>query len=126
MKRDMDLIRAILLELEDSPPGEGKVRSPALAERLHKDERTVGEHLRLMGDAGLVTITDFPESPRSECWVTGRGITWEGHEFLEAIRSDSVWPTVKAKLATVGGGASIAVVKAIAVQVVKEKLGLGD
>lgn len=124
MKRDMDLVRAILLELEAVPAGGREMKSPAIADRLQRDERTVGEHLRLMADGGLITVTDFPETRNSECWAMG--ITWSGHDFLESVRSDSVWSTVKTKLAKVGGGASIEVTKAIAVATVKETMGLGD
>jgi hypothetical protein len=120
----MDLIRAILLELEDLPAGGREMRSPAIAARLHCDERVVGEHLRLMADGGLITVTDFPETRNSECWAMG--ITWSGYDFLGAIRSESVWTTVRKKLADVGGGASLEVVKMLATSVVKSRLGLSE
>jgi hypothetical protein len=53
-------------------------------------------------------------------------LTWDGHEFLDSIRDDSVWSAVKKRLAPIGGSVSIGVLRAVAVEVVKSRLGLSD
>ncbi len=40
-----------------------------------------------------------------------------GHDFLDAVRNDSVWARVKDKLVQVGGEAPLEVIKAVAVKV---------
>ncbi len=49
-------------------------------------------------------------------------MTWEGHDFLDAIRNDTIWNRVKATVTEKGGGASVEVMKEIAIQIGKRYL----
>ena len=51
-------------------------------------------------------------------------LTWEGHEYLDAVRSPKVWKEVKKRLSQVGGTAAIATIKALAGSVTSQFLGL--
>lgn len=55
--------------------------------------------------------------------VTTR-LTWEGHEFLDAARDDTVWKKVKEKLAAVGTNVAWPVLTAVLTDIAKTKLGL--
>jgi hypothetical protein len=85
MKRDMNLVREILLGIEANPASERWDWPSAFKGR--RDEHEVSEHLRLLKEAEL---------------IEGKGgfyeLTWEGNEFLDAARNSKIWGTLKEKL----------------------------
>lgn len=91
MKRDMDLVRLILLEIED------KYRSTAIYDLSIDgyDTETVAYHCKILHEAGL--ISDYKaQYADNKIYVFGVGsITWDGNDFLEKIRDDSQWKKVK-------------------------------
>ncbi len=78
MKRDMDLIREILLEIESWKPG-SPGKTIALQGRPYDE---VKDHVLLLLDAGLIELQ--PNVDRGLLIVSR--LTWAGHEFLEATR----------------------------------------
>jgi hypothetical protein len=103
MKRDMDLIREILLWLEAQPiqldevfqlGGEGGDFTPP---GYTPDQ--IEAHATLMLGAGLV------EGPKSQTddgiWVFR--ITWAGYDFIEAVRDPKIWQRTKQGAASAGG-----------------------
>ena len=119
MKRDMELIRAILLEVEKSEYGyfRDKLKINGYT------EEEIGYHSYLIIEAGLADGPNCTvmgsKSPEAE--VTS--LTWEGHDFLDAVKNENVWNKSKEKLKKVGS-ASLSVVKDVAVSVLKKELGL--
>lgn len=88
MKRDWNLVRQILLKLEDKPDTQGTIHPNQFS---GWDEETVSEHLRLLDQAGLIeAICDKPNR-NTPTFCMARNLTWVGHEFLDAVRSDSAW-----------------------------------
>jgi len=55
--------------------------------------------------------------------VIATTLTWHGHEFLDSVRDEGVWSSIKVALKPVGS-ASFEVVKSLAVAVLSSKLGL--
>jgi hypothetical protein len=88
MKRDMDLIRKILLAIE-AHPFYGKWNVPL--DFGDFPEELVDYHLKLLSEANLIEAKVRIGSKR---WVIN-GLTWAGHEFLDASRDDSRWESVK-------------------------------
>ena len=86
MKRDMDLVREILFLLEQKVDPQDWLR-PKNVEDYTPDQ--VGYHIKLMHEAGLVTAIDISSMSDPIAWVATHA-TWEGHEFLEAARNDSI------------------------------------
>lgn len=86
MKRDMDLIRRILLTLEAN---EG--RSLAAAEVAEDDDeiRAVAFHFQLLEEAGFVRANLFTHYDEALNGTLER-ITWEGYEFLDLLRDQSL------------------------------------
>ena len=89
MKRDMELIRNILIAVEmENDPSEIK----------GYDADVNKYHQALMMEAGLAdgmvskSIDNNTNTPNA---VFLRKLTWEGHEFLDTVRQDSIWKTVK-------------------------------
>jgi hypothetical protein len=89
MKRDMDLIRVILLEIEKLPEDWGSHNIEI--ETVTPEEITY--HVRLLAQAGLIEAEDF-STFSGPSWQPKR-LTWNGHEFLDAARSDTVWQKAK-------------------------------
>ncbi len=97
MKRDMDLVRKILLAVEALPP------NPDL-EPLHVEgyaDDVVDAHLVLMADAGLVEVIDTSTLVQIE--HCPQALTWSGSELLDAVRDDQRWRQAKDFLRQVGG-----------------------
>jgi len=94
MKRDYDLIRKILLAIESSPTGYAP-RNLAV-EGYNYEE--IGYHVHLMGQAGLLNTSDVTGLDSSSPEALAQSITWEGHNFLDSMRSETIWNKAKSTL----------------------------
>lgn len=127
MKRDMDLIRKVLLYIEKQHVGKTLViqpSSPAAAE-LDVDQGILIYHIRLLCDAGYLdgSVKSMSRGDLDGIAIV-HGIRWQGHEFLDAVRDDTVWREVKRQIEKVPAMTLAAVIPMV-VQWVKEKIGLG-
>ncbi len=119
MERDFDLIRRILTDIENLPIGESltKIKFPDY------DMRTIDEHIFLLDSVGMINMdTIKAQGGHKQYRITG--LTWQGHDFLDASRDDSIWK--KAKETVLKPSASITfdlLLEWLKIQV-KEKLGL--
>lgn len=114
MKRDMELIRKILLKMEEAPdPNE----IPTLTLEGYS-EGQIHFHLKLLSEAGLIHAIDA--SSKDGIQFMPLSLTWEGYEFLEAVRDDGRWQKVKDTIITKGGAMVFDVVKAVAVDAIKK------
>jgi len=120
VKRDMDLIREILLAVEGADAG---ASSPLRLELPEWDGHVVYQHARILNDAGYMHASFANGSPPG---IHVLGLTWEGHDLIDSIRDNGVWSSVKAKVAEAGGSVPLEVLKAIAVMAIKKKLGMPD
>jgi hypothetical protein len=117
MKRDMDLIRDILLEIEANDD------VPSLDE---KDDRYL-QHLLLLQEAGLIAGVAVCVCDRGELYpqkINRPRLTWQGHEFLDAARNDTIWQRTMARLRDAGVSGTFDVVKALLIQAATAQLGL--
>jgi hypothetical protein len=93
MKRDMELIRLLLLVYEGEEP------KPDFSD-YSEDQQVY--HSALLIEAKLVDGSILPDRyPRG---IVVLRLTWDGHEFLDAARNQSVWNRIRAK--AVGAGVS--------------------
>jgi hypothetical protein len=106
MKRDVDLIRQILFDLERHG-AECTLDSLRNGSTHEIDERT-RYHLRLCIDAGLAKEIDRTTSG-SPCVR----LTNAGHEFLDICRGDGRWQAAKWMVHQQTGGLSLAVLRAV-------------
>ena len=125
MKRDMDLIRDLLLKIEGGQRS-FDLLTPEIAEILGEDgagkmPREQAElmeyHLALLDDAGLITIQ---AKLSGAVWQIGQ-ITWAGHDFLDTIRDPAIWRETKAG-AKQAGGFSLDLLRALAKGLIKKKI----
>ena len=110
MRRDMDVVREVLLEVESHCGN----RSLAYGK---EDDGVKAYHAMLLREAGYIQASGTLGGT-----VLARRLTWEGHELLDNIRDDGVWSNVKQQLGKVSGSASLEIVKTIAAHAVKESL----
>ena len=101
MRRDYDLIRFILLEVEEKCDGKRPLEIDLSASGYSAEQ--VSYHVRQLHEAGYVRgqIVGGRIGPEPERCVVF-ALTGSGHDFLESIRSDTVWNTIKAKLQSNG------------------------
>ncbi|QLB18681.1 DUF2513 domain-containing protein [Mannheimia granulomatis] len=93
MKRNWDLIRKILIKLEEKADSTSWLQSDEIK---GFDARTVAYHYALLTEAGLIKSIDI--SGMEEEDYAALSLTWQGHEFLDKIRNDSVWNKIKSTL----------------------------
>lgn len=125
MKRNDDLIRDLMLMIEDAPAGQ-PVSGKALAQQNFSDAEVV-EHLQLLEEAGLIDLEVrryLGDRGPQLGNVEAKRLTWAGHEFIGAIRSDTIWEQTKERTAKVGGSVSLKVLGEVAGSVAKGMLGL--
>lgn len=119
MKRDLDLIRKILLAIEDAPSG----WAPDLKFEGYTDSQ-VGYHAYLLIDAGLAKGSDVSAmgSEGPEGMISN--LTWTGHEFAEAARDETRWKKAIGLVAAKGGAVTLDVMKELLVSLMRATLGL--
>ena len=107
MKRDMELIREILLSIEagqkdfDTLSNEhAEVLRIAPEKPLSKEDAVKLEgHLDLLEQAGLIEI-QFRSTAGN---IVAKGLTWQGHELVDSIRDPEVWRKTKHGAMAAGG-----------------------
>lgn len=117
MKIDYDLIRTILLRLEERNLTEE--RNSLAIEGF--DDDTVTYHVRYLYQGGLIEAENrsFQTGFR---WIPKR-MTYAGHEFLQAMRSDTVWQKAKDRVLAATGTLSIDALKLGIGKVLTDLLG---
>lgn len=118
MKRDMDLVRKILLAMEANPQGFFN-EMPAI-EGYSADR--VGYHVYLMMQAGLVEGSDVTTMDSEGPEAIPSCLTWQGHEFLDACRNEGIWAKAKERLQSIGGDVPLDVLKTVLVGIMTKQL----
>jgi hypothetical protein len=111
VKRNWDTIRELLTKVEECTLPTEMVRlSTFPTERA----ATISYHMSLLIEAGLVKGEMVQTiGPEVKDFLAFR-LTWDGHEFLDAIRSDTVWTRTKKIFLDKGVEMTFDLVKAIA------------
>lgn len=117
MKRDMELVRKILLETERLSLGES---GGSLLELEGYDQQTVSYHVMLLDEAGLIKGIDS-SGVSDITWFVDR-LTWEGYEFLEASRNEQIWKKAITTITNKGGGVAFEVLKQVLIAMTKEAI----
>ena len=120
MKRDMDLARNILQQVEAKDPG----FSASWECPDNHTEEEFYEHVKLLKDAGFLEADIQPTNLGTVIAIPKR-LTWEGHEFLDAIKNDTVWKKVKEIVKEKGGSIPFEILKALAVKIAGSLFGIG-
>ena len=120
MKRDMDLVREILLTIESMETRYEHLNVP------NYPVDKVNHHADLLISAGIVNgemnwTFGGPATPIVE------SLSWAGYDFLDAIRNESIWTKTKDFVKERDlQGVPIELLKSVATEFVKKQLGLGS
>lgn len=106
MKRDMDLIRKILLAAEALPYA-GDFQSLEGVE----EEKFV-THALWLKEAGLIEAVGMAGSGSAAKFAIVQGLTWKGTEFVAAMQNESLWARAKEKFMKPGTSFTLDIVKA--------------
>lgn len=120
MKRDMDLVRQILLAIEASP-------EPTLPQHpviTGVSESDVIYNIMLLKQAGLIDGNDFRAMGQPMPVYISIGLTWAGHEFLDAARDESRWAKAKARLGGAFNTVTLGVLQELLVSFAKGTAGI--
>jgi len=134
MKRDMDLIRKILLKVEDDCDDNTSLEIDGYS------KKDVNYHIYLLNEAGLIEALickpahcfgdeDFrinkykPDFEEMGCIIYN--LTWNGHEFLDACRDEGIWAQTKEKISRVAISVPVSVLSNVLTAVIQSKLNLG-
>lgn len=122
MKRDLDLIRNMLLLIEahDKPSS----MSSDDFKNLNSDVNVIDYHLYLLADSGYIDYMDVNTIGHFYPQIRVNWMTSSGCDYLDAVRSASIWKTTKNKLSEIGGQASLVVVKTVAEHFALSALGI--
>lgn len=120
MKRDLDLIRKILLAMEAR---EHAFVQDKLAIDGHTEEQ-VGFHIYLLGEAGLAKVAEHTELESQSPSAFPLHLTWEGYEFLEAAKDETLWGKAKSVVIKPAGGVAFGVLVEWLKAEAKTRLGL--
>lgn len=119
MRRDMDLLRLLLLKLEvlheDAHSISVYQYDELMVEGFNQDQ--VAYHLDLATEAGLV-------DQGGKGVMNGfmfRRLTWEGHDFVDAVRDNDIWKKTRLG-ASAAGGFSVDLLKDLAKGFIKKKI----
>jgi hypothetical protein len=120
MKRDMELVRELLIYLDEKP--DDKVVDAVEIEGY--DRLAINYHLLLLYEAGYIAGEPVSVTPTGRpVRVLPMRLKWEGHEFLSAARDVSVWKTRLAKIATRVADVPVALLGEALIQTARAHLG---
>lgn len=106
MRRDLDLVRSLLLAAEESDGAFDALRMPCKF-----TEEEIAFHVELMTAHGLIEAKVERGFGGMPTQADIDGLTWEGFDYLDAIRSPKVWKASRDAIAKAVGDTSLSVVK---------------
>jgi hypothetical protein len=87
MKRDMDIIRKIILAVQEAPGPIFKVEGI--------DQTDFNYHVQLIDEAGLAVAV----LSKGQMGIPNKAgifrLTWAGHDFADSITDDTIWEKAK-------------------------------
>ena len=103
MKRDMDLVRNILLAVESAEEPLTNTTLSLALKKLYMDDsqfpsgRTIVGHIEIMEEAELVSVKLVRHMGGSSAFL-GLRMTWHGQDFLDNARNPSIWEKARPKM----------------------------
>jgi len=124
MKRDLDLIRDLLLYIEEVTSFNNHIFGSSLDLDTTKSQEDIYGHIALLFDENFIVGNLEVYMGNEPPHINIERLTSGGHDYLDSVRDLKLWKATKSSLTEVGGAATLAVVQAVAVANVKVILGL--
>lgn len=109
MKRDMDLVRDLLLWMEADPNG----RVGAVPTFPGHSDESVGYHFHLMVQAGLIEGMQVRSIGLPSPYSKPLSLTYAGHDFLEHARDNTRWNRAKKSIIETGRSMTVEVLTSV-------------
>ena len=119
MKRDLELIRKILEEIETN--------DKTYANEMEidgYDSNTIAFHIDLLNEAGYVKAIIEYEANGGYASAFAERLTWQGYEFLELSRNNTLWEKAKKVLKEKSISISVSLLTELLKSIAKDRLGL--
>ncbi len=98
MRRDMDLVRDILLEIEKQ-----YVSTVIYNLKIEGyDTETIAYHCKILYEAGLISDYKAQYADNTIYSLSVGSLTWDGNDYLDKIRDNSIWKKTKDVIAKKG------------------------
>ncbi len=114
MKRDMDLCRKILFAIEEDESGRPisdlKIEDYSAKEIMY--------HCELLYQEGF--LQGYKKYFGDQFSVGS--LTWEGHDFLDKIREDTVWNKIKEVITQKGATLTFEIIKSVAPSIISSMI----
>jgi hypothetical protein len=120
MKRDMDLVRDILMEVERQETVD--VQGGIHVARCSPD--TITYHIYIMEQGGLLSGIALKNQANIIPHFSGVCLTWQGHEFLDAARNETRWKKAMTMVQRQGGSVTVGVLIQLLSSLMKSSFGL--
>lgn len=120
MKRDMELIRKLILLLEDNP----HMTAPSQIHIEGYTRQQIAYHKYLLVDAGLAVGQDVTHLGSVGPDYKLSYLTWAGHDFADACRDQKTWEEATKIVKEKAGSVTFEVLKQLLVSLIKRSVGL--
>lgn len=91
MKRSMDLVREILLKIEEE-----YISKAIFNLKIDGyDAETIAYHCKILYEANMISSYKAQYYSNGIYSFSVGSLTWEGHDYLDKVRDDSVWKKTK-------------------------------
>lgn len=114
MQRDMELIRKILFKIEDTVDNVNKTN--IYIEGYTQEQ--VAYHCSLLYEGGYIHDCKIRYGSNGIYSFSIGRLTWDGHEFLDKIREDTIWNKTKDTIEKKGLPFVFDVVKAVSTEII--------
>lgn len=121
MKRDLELMREILLIIEESSSHKIFSIDLKIGEYSHEE---IAYQIYLLMDAGYIDAFGKTSLGCCQATYTIYSLTSKGHDYLDNIRDPGIWKKTKDKLGSFVCSASLELIQSAALSVIQNKLGI--
>lgn len=125
MKRDLDLLRKILLAIENADEFCYYNGIPDLASDIGcSNLELVSFHVSLLVDNNYIEVSDISCCGINYDDYVIKRLTADGCDYLDNIRNDTIWNRTKEVISNAGGTCALDIVKSIAGKIILNQAGI--
>ncbi len=121
MKRNLELIRHILLTMESSSKTRICIED---FETTEYDPKTISYHINLLLDCDYLDATVVPMCGCPYDQFIVHRLTSQGHDYLDSVRDDNIWEETKKQIGKVSSSVSLDIIKSVSGKIILGLLGI--
>ena len=124
MKRDLDLLREMMLKIESLNGSEHQICIEDFFD-ICDDARTISLHMELLLDEKFIEIlkgSEYWDDYYQALNFSITRLTMAGYDYLDAVRNPSVWKKTKEAITAKAGSAPLVVIEKIAESILESLL----